>query len=216
MKEVRENPEVILYLKKTNEYLSTIGYTEHGLRHADITSRRAKEILDKLGFPKRTTELASIAGYLHDIGNIAGRDHHGAWGALMAKDVLDKMDMHPEEIFKIMAAIGNHEEDYGDPVIPEAASLIIADKSDVHRTRVTNPSMPAFDIHDRVNYSATRSRLVVDKENKVISLQLKIDTKISRVMEYFEIFLSRMVISRRAAQYLKTKFELVINNSKLL
>lgn len=214
--EVEKNPKVATYLAKADEHMEAIGYTEHGKRHASITAKIAREILTKLNHPPRQAELASIAAYLHDIGNLVNRHDHGQTSAIIAGGILTEMGMDNTEVAEIMGAIGNHEEELGDPISPIAASVIIADKSDVHRSRVRTPSMIKFDIHDRVNYAVERSVVNVDPENKKISFTLKIDTEISQVMEYFEIFLSRMIISKRAANYLGCDFELVINDVKLL
>jgi uncharacterized protein len=169
-----------------------------------------------LNYPERTAELAAIAGYLHDTGNLLHRVGHPMSGAMLALIELRQMGMDPAELAIIMGAIGNHEEDAGDPVSEVSAAIILADKSDVHRSRVRNPNTLAFDIHDRVNYAAQRSFVRVDNDHKTISLNVDIDTSISQVMEYFEIFLSRMLISRRAANFLGCNFELVINKVKLL
>ena len=216
LEQVENNPKVIIYLQKADEYMGAIGYTEHGKRHAHITAKIAKDILTKLSYPKRETELAAIAAYLHDIGNLVNRSDHGQTSALIACNILTEMGMDHNEITAIMGAIGNHEEERGDPISPIAAAVIIADKSDVHRSRVRTPSMIKFDIHDRVNYAAERSQIKIDPENKKISNILRINTQISQVMEYFEIFMSRMIISRRAANFLKCDFELIINDVKLL
>jgi len=176
----------------------------------------AHNTLSHLGYPAPLPELAGIAGYMHDMGNVINRQDHGKSAALIAMKILNDMGATPDEIAIIISAIGNHEEEIGDPINPVAAALILADKSDVHKTRVRNPSMIAVDIHDRVNFAAERSFLKVDGRKKVISLELTIDTKISQVMEYFEIFMSRMIICRRAAKFLNSNFELIINERKLL
>lgn len=214
--QVKENPKVVTYLSKADEHMKAIGYTEHGKRHASIAAKIAREILSKLKFPQRQTELASIAAYLHDIGNLVNRADHGQTSALIAYTILSEMGMAHKEITEIMGAIGNHEEALGDPISPIAAATIIADKSDVHRSRVRTPSMIKFDIHDRVNYAVERSVVNIKPEKKKISYVIKIDTGISQVMEYFEIFLSRMIISKRAANFLGCDFELLINEVKLL
>lgn len=216
LQEVKAHPQVRAFLQKADEHMKAIGYTEHGFRHANIVARAAGEILTKLGHRERMGELASIAGYLHDIGNVVGRYDHGQVSAMIAKDILLDLGMLPVEVAVIMGAIGNHEEPDADPINEVCASLIIADKADVHRSRVRNLRMIEFDIHDRVNYAVKRSYLKINKRAKSITLVLKIDTRISQVMEYFEIFLSRMVISRRAAKFLKCNFSLVANNVKLL
>jgi metal-dependent HD superfamily phosphatase/phosphodiesterase len=169
-----------------------------------------------LDYPKRLQELAGIAGYMHDIGNVVNRKDHGQSAAFVSMRLLKDMGMAPEETALVISAVGNHEEETGDPVTPVAAALILADKSDVHKTRVRNHDISKYDIHDRVNSAVERSFLKVLKDKKVISLQLAIDTQISKVMEYFEIFMSRMLMCRRAAGFLDCTFELVINDRKLL
>lgn len=196
--------------------LGTIGFTEHGHRHATLVAQIARNILLRLNHPKRAAELAAIAGFLHDIGNVFGRHGHGETGALMSWSILRRLGMPPEEVAVVCAAIGNHEEEYGVPVNNVSAALILADKSDVHRSRVRNPEKSTFDIHDRVNYAANHSFVHVDGERKAITLQLSIDVEISPVMDYFEIFLTRMIMCRRAATFLGCGFELEINNVKLL
>lgn len=216
LRDVKENPIVASFIHAANEYLGVIGYTEHGFRHTSIVSELAGNILRHLGYPQRTCELASIAGYLHDIGNVINRKDHGQSSALLAMEILDSMNMPAEEIAVIISAIGNHEEEKGEPVNPVAAALILADKSDVNKNRVRNPRMISLDIHDRVNYAVERNFLEVLKEKKIISLNLDIDTKLSSIIEYFEIFMSRLIICRRAANYLGCKFELIINGQKVL
>jgi putative nucleotidyltransferase with HDIG domain len=199
-----------------DRYLEAIGYTEHGLRHSDIVSRTAQKILKSLSFDGRDAELAAVAGFLHDIGNMAGRDQHHRVGALLAKEVLEELGFDLREIGRVMSAIILHEEDEGvvkpDPV---SAALLIADKSDVHRSRVRNPLMLKEDIHDRVNYAATESELAIDPASKLIRLGLVIDTRISQVIEYFQIFLSRMSACRKAAKALGVEFQLFINDSRM-
>ena len=192
------------------------GYTEHSHRHISIVSKRAGDILEKLGYPKRTVELTRIAGYLHDIGNCVNRTDHAHSGAIMAYNILKDMGMPVEERTEIMMAIGNHDEKTGTAVSDISAALILADKSDVHRNRVTNMNLSTFDIHDRVNYAVTNADLNIDSENRKIILDLKIDTKLCPVLDYFEIFMDRTMMSKYAAKYLKVWFELVINDTKLL
>ena len=216
LEDVKKNEVVDSFIQAANDYLGAIGYTEHGYRHVSLVSSVAQNILVSLNYPKRLQELAAIAGYVHDIGNVINRQDHGQSAALIAMDILKKMGLTPDEIALIVSAVGNHEEEIGDPVNPVAAALIIADKSDVHKTRVRNPNMISVDIHDRVNYAVDRSFLKVDKEKKIISLNLNVDTKISQVIEYFEIFMSRMNMCKRAAKFLNCKFELIINERKLL
>ncbi len=214
--EIRNNPGIITYIRKANEYLGVLGYTEHGFRHTELVAVTARRILMELGYNAREAELAAIAGYLHDIGNIVERTHHYFIGALMAMNILKELGMEEKEIAEVAAAIGNHDERYGHPVNNISAAVILADKADVHRSRVRNRDFATFDIHDRVNYAVEESELELDPVNRVITLKLKIDTRISRVMEYFEIFLSRMIQCRRAADFLRARFALVINDSQLL
>jgi len=216
LEQVKKDPEVQAYIAGGDEVLAAMGYTEHGQRHASLVSNIARNILERLDFPAREAELAAIAGYLHDIGNVVCRHSHEQLGALIAMRILDRLGLPPAEIAMVVAAIGNHGEDIGEPVNNVAAALFLADKSDVHRTRVRNPEMASFDIHDRVNYAAEHSFVRVDEKRKTVTLELRIDTKISPVMDYFEIFLARMVLCRRAARFLRCDFELVINGVRLL
>ena len=213
---VRENPRVRLYVKMADAALEQIGYTEHGERHVGLVSRIAFNVLKRMGRPEREAELAAIAGTLHDIGNSVNRDHHAQTGGVMAMQLLRDFGMPDEEILTVIAAIGNHHENDGDPVNDVAAALILADKSDVHRTRVRNPDMIKFDIHDRVNYAVEKSFLNVDEDQKHITLELTIDPKISHVMEYFEIFMTRMLASRKAAKHLGATFGLQVNGNRLV
>ena len=210
-----DNPKARLYIEAADRYLEGIGYTEHGLRHGRIVSKTAYRILKKLSYPEKTAKLAAAAGFLHDIGNMLGRRMHHQMGALLAKEVLEDVGFDLESIARIMTAIAMHEEKEG--VIPDevAAALLLADKSDVHRSRVRNPSMLTEDIHDRVNYAVTESALQTESEKRSITLSLVIDTRISQVIEYFEIFLSRMTACRRAAKVLGTEFNLFINNTRM-
>ena len=193
-----------------------LGYTEHSHRHISIVSKRAGDILEKLNYPERTVELARIAGYLHDIGNCVNRTDHAHSGAILAYNILKDMGMPVEERTEIMMAIGNHDEKTGTAVNDISAAIILADKSDVHRNRVTNTNLSTFDIHDRVNYAVTNADLNIDSENKVVVLDLTIDTNLCPVLDYFEIFMDRTMMSKYAAKYLKIWFELIINNTKLL
>jgi hypothetical protein len=213
---VRENPRVRLYVKMADAALEQIGYTEHGERHVGLVSRIAFNVLKRMGRPEREAELAAIAGMLHDIGNSVNRDHHAQTGGVMAMQLLRDFGMPDEEILTVIGAIGNHHENDGDPVNDVAAALILADKSDVHRTRVRNPDMIKFDIHDRVNYAVEKSFLNVDGDQKHITLELTIDPKISHVMEYFEIFMTRMLASRKAAKHLGATFGLQVNGNRLV
>jgi uncharacterized protein len=212
--EVKRDREVEAYIVKADEYTRAIGYTEHGVRHANLVASISGNVLRRLGRDERTVQLAGIAGYLHDIGNLVGRVSHEHTGAILARDILNRLGMDPVEQAIVMGAIGNHEEQTGEPVSDVGAALIISDKSDVHRTRVRNPDPATFDIHDRVNYAVEHSFLRVDEAARTITLELTIDT--SQVMEYFEIFLPRMVISRHAAKLLGCAFKLQINGTKLL
>jgi metal-dependent HD superfamily phosphatase/phosphodiesterase len=213
---VQADEGVLAYMEMGDEYLGSIGYTEHGLRHGNLVAHIAGNVLSRLGYPERDAELASIAGFMHDIGNCISREFHGVSSALLAKSALWRLGMDPKEIARVMNALGNHEEEFGAPVNPIGCAVIIGDKSDVHHTRVRNPEPVAFDIHDRVNYAARRSFLRVDGEKRLITLEIDIDTEISQVMEYFEIFLSRMQMARKAATVLDSEFSLVINGIRLL
>ena len=192
------------------------GYTEHSHRHISIVSKRAGDILQELGYPERTIELARIAGYLHDIGNCVNRVDHAHSGAIIAYNILKDMEMPIAERTEIMTAIGNHDEKTGTAVSNVSAAIILADKSDVHRNRVTNKNLSTFDIHDRVNYAVTDADLEIDEKNRKAILNLTIDTKLCPVLDYFEIFMDRTMMSKYAAKYLKIWFELVINGTKLL
>ena len=192
------------------------GYTEHSHRHISIVSKRAGDILEKLGYPDRTVELARIAGYLHDIGNCVNRVDHAHSGAILSFEILKQMGMPVEERTQIMMAIGNHDENTGTAVSEISAALILADKSDVHRDRVVNKNISTFDIHDRVNYAVTNADLIMDEKERKVTLNLTIDTKISPVLDYFEIFMQRTMMCKYAAKYLKIWFELIINDTKLL
>lgn len=192
------------------------GYTEHSHRHISIVSKRAGDILEKLGYPDRTVELARIAGYLHDIGNCVNRVDHAHSGAILSFEILKQMGMPVEERTQIMMAIGNHDENTGTAVSEISAALILADKSDVHRDRVVNKNISTFDIHDRVNYAVTNAELKLDVAKRKILLDLTIDNNICPVLDYFEIFMARTMMSKYAAKYLKIWFELVVNDTKLL
>jgi uncharacterized protein len=213
---IKQDPMLTAYLEQADRAMVAQGYTEHGFRHAELVAAISANIMRRLSFPERQAELAGIAGYLHDIGCAISRSFHGVSGALIVKPVLEAGNFTPQEIAPVLAAIGNHEEDYGWATSEVGAALILADKSDVHRSRVSNPDIGNFDIHDRVNYAAERSFLRVENERGTITLEIDIDTKISQVMEYFEIFLSRMIMCRRAAEFLDCKFSLRINNTRLL
>lgn len=213
--EVRRDPEVLAFLHRANESLRALGYTEHGQRHAGLVGHIAENVLERLGYDKRVHELANIAGYLHDIGNSIHRQNHALSGSLMAWRILGRLGMSPEECALVMNAIGNHEEERGTATTPISAALIIADKADVHRSRVQNPNMADFDIHDRVNYASTRSFVRVIKDQKTIALELEIDTNYAQVIEYFEIFLDRMTMVRQAVEFLGCDFQLIVNETRL-
>jgi metal-dependent HD superfamily phosphatase/phosphodiesterase len=203
LEEIKENIFVKTLIRVGNENLKVMGFTEHGFRHLSLVSNIAYNVIRILGLSEREAELASIAGYMHDIGNVVNRRGHHLSGAILAYYILDDLGMH-------------HDEETGQPVNNVAAALILADKSDVHRTRVRNKTNIGLDIHDRVNYAVERSFLRVDPEKKHISLELDIDSQISPVMDYFEIFLSRMIMCRRAAEFLGCTFALEINGKKLV
>ena len=216
LKDVKENPEVDALIKGAQKQLNALGYTEHGHRHISIVSKRAGDILEKLGYPERTVELARIAGYLHDIGNCINRVDHAHSSAILAYNILKDMGMPIEERTEIMMAIGNHDENTGSAISDISAALILADKSDVHRDRVVNRNLSTFDKHDRVNYAVTDANLTLDEKERKITLTLIIDNKICPVLDYFEIFMERTMLSKYAAKYLKIWFELIINDTKLL
>ena len=214
--ELKHNEAVNTYIKKADESLVTLGYTEHSFAHVTKVSVTAADILQRLGYSEHDIELTKIAGYLHDIGNLVNRIDHSQSGAVMAFRILDNLDMSPEDIATVVTAIGNHDEGTGVAVNPIAAALILADKSDVRRSRVRNRDFATFDIHDRVNYSVVNSKLEISEDRSLITLNLEIDTEISTVMDYFEIFLKRMIMCKKAAEYLGMKFGLIINGQTLL
>ena len=214
--EIRNVDEIKVYIRQADEALNALGYTEHSFAHVTCVAERAGYILETLGFPARTVELVKIAGYLHDIGNLINRVDHSQSGALMAYRILDHMQFPPEEIGQIVSAIGNHDEGFGVPVSALAAALILADKSDVRRNRVRNQDVATFDIHDRVNYSVTKSELKINEAHTIIKLKLHVDTRYSSVMDYFEIFLQRMILCRKAADKLGLEFKLIINEQQLI
>jgi putative nucleotidyltransferase with HDIG domain len=204
------------YIKAADTSLEALGFTEHSFAHVTAVAEKAGYILETLGYDERTIELVKIAGYLHDIGNLVNRIEHSQSGAVMAFRILDKLGFPSEEIADIVTAIGNHDEGTGVPVSEFAAALILADKSDVRRNRVRNTKNIAHDIHDRVNYSVSASELKISEDKKEIALDLSIDTEYSSVTDYFEIFLERMLLCRKAAEILGMKFRLIINGQKLM
>lgn len=216
MDDVRNNQTIEVLIRQANEHLGAEGYTEHGFRHAQLVSSIGRQVLARLDYPERERELAAIAGYVHDAGNVVSRADHGRTGAVLVAPILFALGMEPAEVATVIGAIGNHEDEVGQAVNPVAAALILADKSDVHRSRVRNPDLAKFDIHDRVNYAVVRSFLNVDGAKRTVTLDLTIDVKMVPVMEYFEIFLTRMVMCRRAAEFLSARFGLVINRTTLL
>ncbi len=212
--DIKNNKTVQAFIKQADESLKSLGYTEHSFPHVTKVALTAGEILEKLNFSKKEVELAKIAGYLHDIGNLVNRIEHAQSSAVMAFRMLE--DMPPEDVAIIVSAIGNHDEGTGFPVNSIAAALILADKSDVRRSRVRNADIPSFDIHDRVNYSVKESNLVINQEKTAITLFLDIDTTLGSIMDYFEIFLNRMLMCRKAAEALNLKFSLIINGQTIM
>lgn len=213
--DVIKDEAVKTYIQKADETLTALGYTEHSFGHVTKVARLASDILLTLGYSEREAELAAIAGYLHDIGNVINRVDHAQSGAVMAFRILDRMGADPEDIATIITAIGNHDESTAYPVNSIAAALILADKTDVRYTRVRNQDLASYDIHDRVNYSVKKSEVIIEKGSH-IELQLTIETKMCSVMDYFEIFLNRMILCRKAAEKLGVEFRLVINGQALL
>ena len=214
--DVKKNEEVQSLINTAQEQLNAIGYTEHSNRHINIVAERCGEILQTLGYDEHTVELGKIAGYLHDIGNAINRNDHAHSGAILAYQILKDMGMSSEDRAQILMAIGNHDEQTGSAVSNLTAALILADKSDVHRSRVKNTNMATFDIHDRVNYAVTDAKLEVNAHERKITLRLSIDTQICPVLNYFQIFMDRTMMSKYAAKFLNIWFELVINDTKLL
>ena len=214
--EIKKNEEVRAYLKKGNDNLGVLGYTDHSEVHCTVVAERAGLILKKLEYPEETIELAKIAGFMHDIGNAVNRSRHAEYGAILANELLKGKDLSLEDRITIMSAIGNHDESTGGATDPVSAALIIADKTDVRRNRVRDKDRAAFDIHDRVNYAVTEAKLKINKEKKLISLNLQIDESICTMYEYFDIFLGRMMMCRGSAEILNMKFRLTANGSKVL
>lgn len=214
--DVKNNIEVKALVEGAQKQLNALGYTEHSVRHVTIVANRAAELLETLGYDKERIELAKIAGYMHDIGNCVNRVDHAHSGAILAYQILKGMGLDSEQRTEIMMAIGNHDEQTGTAVSDISAALILADKSDVHRSRVVNKNISTFDKHDKVNYAVTNSEFIINKEERKVTLNLTIDTKISPVLDYFEIFMDRTMMSKHAAKYLGIWFELIINDTKLL
>lgn len=214
--EIKHNQTIRCYIDEADRSLRALGFTEHSYAHVTKAAKTAEMILLTLGYSKREAELAKIAGYMHDIGNIVNRIDHAQSGAVMAFRLLDKLGMEPNEIAMVVSAIGNHDESTAAPVNPIAAALILADKTDVRRTRVRNHNPSSFDIHDRVNYAVEESNTYFSEDNSAVVLELSIDTTMCPVMDYFEIFLGRMSLCRRAAEFLNIRFELIINGQRIL
>ncbi|MBQ3947123.1 MAG: HD domain-containing protein [Ruminococcus sp.] len=215
-KYIKQNPDIMEYIRRADKALEAQGYTEHSFAHVERVAATSSMILSTLGYDERTVELARIASIMHDIGNVINRIDHAQSGAVMAFRLLDNLSMPASEICSVISAIGNHDEGTGLPLDPISAALIIGDKTDVRRSRVRNTDLLTFDIHDRVNYAVVSSDVKFNDDKSSIILDLKIDTEISSVMEYFEIFMKRMLLCRRASDYLKVQFEMIVNDSKIL
>lgn len=213
---IKENKQIQTYIRRADETLAAMGYTEHSTAHVARVAHFAEKILAHLGYSQRTCQLAWIAGYMHDIGNVINRIDHAQSGAVMAFRILDNLGMEADEIATVCSAIGNHDEATAYPVNPVAAALILADKTDVRRSRVRNRDTIRFDIHDRVNWAVERSDLDLDKEQKTLTLRIQLDTAVCPVMDYFEIFLERMLLCRKAAEYFGLTFRLEVNGQTLL
>ena len=216
LEDIKNNDEIQELIVGSQKQLNALGYTEHSVRHISIVSNRAGRILETLGYEEERIELAKIASYMHDIGNCVNRVDHAHSGAILAYQILKEMGMDVKRRTEIMMAIGNHDEQTGTAVSDISAALILADKSDVHRDRVVNTNMSTFDKHDKVNYAVTNADFTINKETRKATLDLTIDTKICPVLDYFEIFMDRTMMSKYAAKYLNIWFELIINGTKLL
>ncbi len=214
--EIKNNEAINTYIRKADQTLSELGFTEHSFAHVGMVAENASYIMETLGYSEREVELVKIAAYLHDIGNLVNRVDHSQSGAVMAFRILDNLHMPADEICDIVAAIGNHDEGTGRPISPMAAALILADKSDVRRSRVRNTDPATFDIHDRVNYSVKKAELKINENHTLIKLKLSVDTRYGSVMDYFEIFMNRMVLCRKAAERLGLQFKLMINEQQLI
>ena len=214
--EIKNNEAINTYIRKADQTLSELGFTEHSFAHVGMVATNASYIMETLGYSEREVELVKIAAYLHDIGNLVNRVDHSQSGAVMAFRILDNLHMPAEEICDIVAAIGNHDEGTGRPISPMAAALILEDKSDVRRSRVRNNDPATFDIHDRVNYSVKKAELKINENHTLIKLKLSVDTRYGSVMDYFEIFMNRMVLCRKAAERLGLQFKLMINEQQLI
>lgn len=215
-KYIKQNPDIMEYIRRADKTLEAMGYTEHSFPHVERVAATSAMILETLGYDERTIELAKIASILHDIGNVINRIDHAQSGAVMAFRLLDNLSMPAGEICSVIAAIGNHDEGTAQPLDAISAAMIIGDKSDVRRSRVRNTELTTFDIHDRVNYAVEMSKVSFNEDKSSLILELQIDTNISSVMEYFEIFMNRMILCKRASEFLGVRFEMVINGSKIL
>ena len=214
--EITNSEAIKTYIIRADESLGALGYTEHSFAHVMHVAEMAGYILQTMGYDECTVELAKIAGYLHDIGNLVNRKDHSQSGAVMAWSILNDMGCDPAEVATIVTAIGNHDEGTGVPVNAVAAAMILADKADVRRSRVRNTDMSTFDIHDRVNYSVKKSALKINEDKTIVKLKLTVDTKFGSVMDYFEIFMQRMILCRKAAEKLGLQFKLIINEQQLI
>ncbi|MBO5164113.1 MAG: HD domain-containing protein [Ruminococcus sp.] len=215
-KYIKQNPDIMEYIRRSDKTLEAMGYTEHSFSHVERVASTSAMILETLGYDERTVELVKIASMMHDIGNVINRIDHAQSGAVMAFRLLDNLSMPADEICSIISAIGNHDEGTGQPLDPISAAMIIGDKTDVRRSRVRNTDLLTFDIHDRVNYAVELSKVSFSEDKSSIILELQIDTKISSIMEYFEIFMNRMLLCRRASEFLGVRFEMIVNGSKIL
>ena len=214
--EIKQNKAIQAYIRKADESLIALGFTEHSFAHVNRVAETVKYILETLEFDPHAIEIGQIAGYLHDIGNLVNRIDHSQSGAVMAFQILNELNFPAEDVATIVTAIGNHDEGTGVPVNPVAAALILADKADVRRSRVRNRDISSFDIHDRVNYSVTKSQLKINEEKTLVKLKLSVDTHFGSVMDYFEIFMQRMILCRKAAEKLGLQFKLIINEQQLI
>jgi len=213
--DINKNAEIRTYIEMADKTLLAMGYTEHSFAHTERTAKIAHDMLIELGYDSRTAELGRIAGFMHDIGNVVNRQDHAKSGAIMAFHILSGLGMDPQEIAIVVSAIGHHDESAAFPVNAPAAALILADKSDVRRSRVRNTELTSFDIHDRVNYAVIKSWMSIDQADKTVLLDLTVDTEICSVMDYFEIFLGRMLLCRKAADFLGMTFKLTVNSTEL-
>ena len=213
---VKQSQEIQTYITQADASLLALGYTEHSFAHVGRCAKVAGDLLRDLGYDEKTVELCRIAAYMHDIGNVVNRHDHNVSGATMAFRILDKMGMEPPDVAAVITAIGHHDDSTAFPVNAVAAALILADKTDVRRSRVRNKEHQSFDIHDRVNYSVKKSVLKINEEHTLIKLKLSVDTKYGSVMDYFEIFMGRMLLCRKAAEKLGLQFKLMINEQQLI